>query len=106
MTADSSQSDTTKNLSDRSITKPQRQLRELGVTQGQQVTDLFSELRSQFDSEVDKDFLEVRWKEFRDTWVGRKTGVLSRITDNWLKPAPAELKRIVGQDLNQLRAHV
>jgi Aminoacyl tRNA synthetase class II, N-terminal domain len=28
------------------------------------------------------------------------------ITDKWLKPATQELKRVVGQDLNQLRAHV
>src|SRR5271166_1007848 len=106
MTANPSPSDAPKALSDRGITKPQMQLSQLGITQGQQVTELFSELRSQFDSEVDKDFLEVLWKDFRDTWVGRKTGVLSRITDNWLKPAPPELKRIVGQELNQLRAHV
>ena len=39
-------------------------------------------------------------------WTGRKSGVLSQITDNWLKPAPPELKRVVGQELNKLKAHV
>jgi phenylalanyl-tRNA synthetase alpha chain len=106
MTADPSRSDTTKSLSHRSVTKPQRQLSELGITQGQQVTELFSELRSEFDAEVDKEFSDALWREFRDIWVGRKTGVLSRITDNWLKPAPPELKPVVGQELNELRAHV
>ena len=46
------------------------------------------------------------WKSLRDAWIGRKSGVLTRITDNWLKPSPPELKRVVGQELNQLRAHV
>ncbi len=32
--------------------------------------------------------------------------MLAQITDNWLKPATLELKRVVGQELNQLRAHV
>ena len=43
---------------------------------------------------------------FRDAWLGRKSGVLAQITDNWLKPAPPDLKRAVGAGLNELRAHV
>ena len=31
---------------------------------------------------------------------------LTLITDNWLKPASPELKRVVGQELNKLKAHV
>ncbi|MGH9698925.1 MAG: phenylalanine--tRNA ligase subunit alpha [Candidatus Acidiferrales bacterium] len=42
----------------------------------------------------------------RLSWLGRKWGAISQITDNWLKPAPAELKRAVGQELNQLKSHV
>src|SRR5262249_55677570 len=49
---------------------------------------------------------ETSWKQFRDAWLGRKSGVLTLITDNWLKPASPELKRVVGQELNQLRAQV
>src|SRR5262249_60156974 len=49
---------------------------------------------------------ETSWKQFRDAWLGRKSGVLTLITDNWLKPASPELKRVVGQELNQLRAYV
>ena len=32
--------------------------------------------------------------------------MLTLITDNWLKPATPELKRVVGQELNELKAHV
>ena len=49
---------------------------------------------------------EPSWKQFRDAWLGRKSGVLTQITDNWLKPATPELKRVVGAELNKLRAHV
>ena len=42
----------------------------------------------------------------RNTWVGRKSGVLTRITENWLKPAPPTLRPAVGKCLNELRAHV
>src|SRR5262249_47434989 len=49
---------------------------------------------------------EASWKQHRDAWLGRKSGVLTLVTDNWLKLAPPELKRVVGQELNQLRAHV
>ena len=49
---------------------------------------------------------EGSWKLFRDAWLGRKSGVLALITDNWLKPASAELKRVVGAALNELRGHV
>ncbi len=38
--------------------------------------------------------------------MGRKSGVITQITENWLKPSPPETKRAVGQELNQLRAYV
>ena len=49
---------------------------------------------------------EASWKAFREGWLGRKSGMLAQITDNWLKPASPELKRAVGAALNELRAHV
>jgi phenylalanyl-tRNA synthetase alpha chain len=78
----------------------------LGVTQPDQVAPLFAEIRSRFDAESAAIHNESAWKTFRDQWLGRKSGVLSQITDNWLKPASPELKRAVGAGLNELRAHV
>ena len=49
---------------------------------------------------------QENWKAFLVQWTGRKSGILSQITDNWLKPAPPDLKRVVGQELNKLKAHV
>src|SRR5260370_8475694 len=84
--------------------KTSKNLQELSVTQPSQVDALFAEVQSRFDAESSKEFIEILWKEFRDEWLGRKSGVLSQITDNWLKPAPSELKRPVGPALNKLRA--
>ncbi len=78
----------------------------LGVTRPEELAPLFADLRGRFDEECACACDESSWKQFRDAWLGRKSGVLAQITDNWLKPASQELKRVVGQELNQLRAHV
>jgi phenylalanyl-tRNA synthetase alpha chain len=78
----------------------------LGITRPEELAPLFADLRGRFDEECACACDESSWKRFRDTWLGRKSGVLAQITDNWLKPATQELKRVVGQELNQLRAHV
>ena len=78
----------------------------LGVTEAAQVVARFAEVRAHFDGQFQTVHDESEWKLFRDTWLGRKSGVLTLITDNWLKPATPELKRVVGQQLNELRAHV
>src|SRR5882762_8091050 len=78
----------------------------LGVTRPEELSALFADLRGRFDADCASALDESSWKQFRDAWLGRKSGVLAQITDNWLKPATAELKRAVGQQLNELRAHV
>jgi len=46
------------------------------------------------------------WKRFRDRWMARKSGVLTQINDIWLKGAPKEAKRDVGQRVNKLKEQV
>ena len=89
------------------IEKPiDKTLAALGVTQPDQVASLFAEVRNEFDIDADLESIGVLWKQFRDVWLGRKSGVLAQITNNWLKPAPPSLKPAVGAALNELRAHV
>lgn len=45
-------------------------------------------------------------KIFRDRWLARKDGILTRINELWLKPAPKDAKRDVGQRVNELKAEV
>jgi len=78
----------------------------LGATTAAAIADHFAQIRSRFDTESASIHDESAWKTFRDAWLGRKSGVLAQITDNWLKPSPPDLKRAVGAGLNDLRAHV
>jgi len=49
---------------------------------------------------------ESDWKTFRDRWMARKNGVLTQINDSWLKGAPKEAKREVGQEVNGIKQQV
>jgi phenylalanyl-tRNA synthetase alpha chain len=78
----------------------------LGITSAEQVRSPFAELRTRFDADAAAARDEESWKALRDAWLGRKSGVFTLVTDNWLKPATPELKRAVGAALNELRGHV
>src|ERR1019366_9609356 len=78
----------------------------LDVATPEQAAACFGELRARFDREAAGSTDENGWKSLRDAWLGRKSGVLTQVTDTWLKPSPPELKRAVGQALNELKAHV
>ena len=43
-------------------------------------------------------------KIFRDRWMARTNGILTQVNDLWLKAAPKEAKRDVGQRVNELKA--
>jgi len=66
------------------------------------VRDLFSAL----DSESVAVHNDADWKSFRDRWMARKNGILTQVNDVWLKAAPKEVKRDVGQRVNAVRARV
>jgi len=87
-------------------TIPARPLPPLDATTPERVAAQFGELRTQFDQDAELATDENGWKVLRDAWLGRKSGVLTRVTETWLKPSPPELKRAVGQALNELKAHV
>jgi phenylalanyl-tRNA synthetase alpha chain len=87
--------DTTKSLAD------------LDVQSRQQLVAAFAELRTDFERDAANVNDDASWKTFRDAWLGRKSGVIANITDNWLKKAPTpELKKAVGQALNEFRGIV
>jgi phenylalanyl-tRNA synthetase alpha chain len=49
---------------------------------------------------------EAEWKAFRDRWMARKNGALTLVNDLWLKAAPKDTKRDVGQRVNELKGKV
>jgi phenylalanyl-tRNA synthetase alpha chain len=92
-----------------SIQKIEQTLQQLEVGTNEQVSALFVDVREKFNeqeayrrNENDPGNLQIFWT----SWLGRKSGVLTKITENWLKPSRPELKRIVGQELNALKAHI
>ena len=78
----------------------------LDAASPEQVAVRFADLRAQFDQDSASATNESGWKALRDAWLGRKSGMLTQVTDTWLKPAKPELKRAVGQALNELKGHV
>src|SRR5882762_4686834 len=45
-------------------------------------------------------------EQFRLHWLGRKQGRLKAISDAWLKSAPVEAKKLIGQRFNTLKAEI
>ena len=78
----------------------------LNISSAEQVQSLFAKLRARFDSEIAAATDESSFKTFRDSWLARKAGILTQVTDNWLKPAAPELKRAVGASLNDLKKNI
>ena len=82
-------------------------LAQIQATTADAIVSRFAEVRHRFDEQAVVHSTDPEnWRIFVVKWAGRKSGVLTLITDNWLKPASPELKRVVGQELNQFKAHV
>jgi phenylalanyl-tRNA synthetase alpha chain len=81
-------------------------LDQLGVTKPEEVRQLFAEVRARFDRQAAIHTDKTNWDLMRNSWLGRKSGVITKITENWLKPAKPELKREVGASLNEFKDHV
>src|ERR1700733_2442202 len=84
-------------------------LAELGADSPVKVANLFGDLRRLFDQQSAEHSSRndpEEWRGFVLAWTGRKSGVLTLVGENWLKPASKELKPVVGQNLNGLKAHI
>jgi phenylalanyl-tRNA synthetase alpha chain len=82
----------------------EKTLASLGFTQPEQVARLFAQLLAEASMELGAVDSAELFEKFRVRWLGRKSGVLTLVTDNWLKPATPELKRAVGLELNKFKS--
>jgi phenylalanyl-tRNA synthetase alpha chain len=80
-------------------------LAQLGKTSPDDVNSLFAEVRERFDSQIANAIDEAGWMTFRHSWLSLKSGVLTRIRDNWLRSAAPEIKSLVGRAFNEFRIH-
>jgi len=76
---------------------------ELGCASEEQLHYLFHELSELAAKEAETASTPESAEKFRVRWLGRQDSVTSRITAHWLKEAPPESKKWVGQQLNWLR---
>lgn len=85
----------------------EKTLAELGLRDPELVIRQFALVREQFDKELStKPQDEPSFIVMKNAWLGRKSGLLTSITENWLKPAAPALKAVVGQSLNELKRHI
>jgi phenylalanyl-tRNA synthetase alpha chain len=82
----------------------EKTLAQLGATTPEAVTQKFADVRARFDADVAAQSADHA--ALTAQWTGRKSGILTQIGDNWLKPAAKELKPIVGQEFQKLKSHV
>jgi len=84
-------------------------LSELQVTSHERLSFLFSLVQRQFEDETAPDVVSGKdlawWEERRTEWLGRRNGIINRITENWLKADP-QWRAHVGRRLNELKAYV
>src|ERR1700721_2002113 len=57
-------------------------------------------------AEADAVQTEAESEGLRDRWLGRKTGILTQINEQWLRAAPKDAKKNVGAQVNQLRLQI
>jgi phenylalanyl-tRNA synthetase alpha chain len=65
-----------------------------------------AELIAAIDDEAKSVKDEVELKAFRDRWLARQSGIFTQLNECWLKVAPPEHKRSVGQKVNSLRPEI
>jgi len=85
----------------------EKTLSAIGINDPIAVAELFARERLRYDQQLAAKVPdEANYTLMKNAWLGRKSGVLTLITENWLKPAPPALKPIVGQSLNELKRHI
>ena len=88
------------------LKKTHLEFNQAGFRSPEEFQSLASELLSLADQEINDVNSGETWEAYRIKWAGRRDSVLSRIADNWLKPATPEWKRHIGAALNLLRLRV
>ena len=79
----------------------------IGANDPTAIEELFASEKTRFDKQLAAKIPDdTNYNLMKNAWLGRKSGVLTLISENWLKPSPASLKPTVGQELNKLKRHI
>jgi len=66
----------------------------------------FGQLEAQARTAASAVDTESAVEDFRLQWLGRKQGLLNEVSGRWLKAAPVDAKKLLGQRFNALKALV
>jgi phenylalanyl-tRNA synthetase alpha chain len=79
----------------------------IGASDATAIEELFANEKTRFDKQLAAKLPdETNFNLMKNAWLGRKSGVLTLISENWLKSSPPTLKPTVGQELNRLKRHI
>ena len=79
----------------------------IGANDATAIEELFANEKTRFDEQLAAKLPdEMNFNLMKNAWLGRKSGVLTLISENWLKSSPPTLKPTVGQELNKLKRHI
>jgi phenylalanyl-tRNA synthetase alpha chain len=79
----------------------------IGANDPGAIEELFANEKLRFDQQLAAKVPdETNYNLMKNAWLGRKSGVLTLISENWLKPSPRTLRPTVGQELNKLKRHI
>jgi len=88
------------------IEKTALRFESLGVSSAADADTLFETLSAAARTEAAQIRVPESLEAFRVKWLGRRDGICSRVTENWLKPATGDAKKLIGAGLNRLRAQL
>jgi phenylalanyl-tRNA synthetase alpha chain len=67
------------------------------------ILEWYQVVEKMFDPKLGAPVRQSELKRFRDRWLGRKDGLFTHVNEIWLKAAPADRKRAVGQIVNEIK---
>lgn len=85
--------------------KAARPLRDL-LQAGESIERLYEQVNEAFEAERGAAVAAEQVRALRDRWLGRKSGLLAALNDNWLKTVPREHKPTVGKLQNRTKKAV
>jgi phenylalanyl-tRNA synthetase alpha chain len=81
-------------------------LQQQGIKNEAELSGLFQLVSEAFKEDIASDIDELDLEITRLNWLGRKTGILTWISDHWVRKAPPEFKRQVGRLFNGLKNEI
>jgi phenylalanyl-tRNA synthetase alpha chain len=81
----------------------QEQIPKLSGTSEAEIDTAFRNVAAEVENSAGALTDSAAIEDFRLQWLGRKQGRLKAISDAWLKAAPSDAKRYIGQRFNQLK---